>query len=71
MQPVPPVDAPRFHTDEELVLELPAPLLDWVRRAAIAKERMGNACVSTQRRPVVKMNVLTRSRCTRSFDLQT
>ena len=39
MQPLAPVDAPRFHTDDELALELPAPLLDWVRRAAIAPPR--------------------------------
>ena len=34
-----PIDTPRFHADEELALELPAPLLDWVRRAAVAPPR--------------------------------
>ena len=33
--PSPPADAPRFHTHAELLLELPPPLLDWVRRGAV------------------------------------
>jgi uncharacterized membrane protein YgcG len=51
-KPPPPSDEPRFHTDDELALELPVALLDWVRRAAVAPPKAAPINHSAAYRPL-------------------